>query len=343
MGGRPVLFVSYSGVLGGAERVLLDCATRLGRPALLACPDGPLAEAARAAALPVAPLREHSPRLRAAAAGALAGFAYEVARVVRRTRPAVVAAWSARAVLASALLPSGPKVVAVHHDFPPSRPVAAALRGANRRAARVIATSGAVARSLGCAVVLAPGIDLDAWRPAPLPAPPPRALVLGALVPWKRADLALEIAARVPELRLTIAGAPLDHGSPRGGAFEARLRRRAAEPDLRGRVELAGALDDPREAIAAAHVLLHCADAEPWGLVLLEALARGRKVVAPAAGGPLEIVTPDAGRLYGPGDAEAGAAALREALAAPDPAAARRRAEAFPVEASAARFAEAIA
>ena len=38
---RPVLFASYSGLLGGAERVLLDCATRLDRPGVIACPDGP--------------------------------------------------------------------------------------------------------------------------------------------------------------------------------------------------------------------------------------------------------------------------------------------------------------
>ena len=335
MGGRPVLFVSYSGVLGGAERVLLDCAARLGRPAVLACPAGPLAEAAP---IPVVELRERSPRLRgsrAAAAGALAGFAYETARAVRRVRPEVVVAWSARAVLATALLPPGHDVVAVHHDFPPGPSIKRALRAANRRAARVIATSGAVAEALGGGTILAPGVDLDAWAPAPLPLlAPPRALLLGALVPWKRADLALEIAARVPGLQLTIAGP---------GEVPATLRERAAAADLRGRVTFAGALADPREAVAAAHVLLHCADREPWGLVLLEALAAGRNVVAPAAGGPREIVTPGAGRLYTPGDPEAGAAALVEQVKHLDPAAARSRAEAFPVEASAARFAEAIA
>lgn len=335
MGGRPVLFVSYSGVLGGAERVLLDCASRLGRPAVLACPAGPLAEASP---VPVVPLRERSPRLRgvrAAATAGMAGFAYEMARVTHRVRPDVVVAWSARAVLASSLLPPGPRIVAVHHDFPPGPAVAKALRAANRRAARVIATSGAVAGSLGGASVLAPGIDLDAWAPAPLPLiAPPRALMLGALVPWKRADLALEIAARVPAVPLTIAGP---------GEVPATLRERAAAPDLAGRVTFAGALADPREAVAAAHVLLHCADREPWGLVLLEALATGRNVVAPAAGGPREIVTPGAGRLYTPGDPDAGAAALLAQVKDLEPSAARRRAEAFPVEASAARFAEAIA
>ena len=58
-------------------------------------------------------------------------------------------------------------------------------------------------------------------------------------------------------------------------------------------------------ALQEHHVLLHCADREPWGLVLIEALAAGRPVVAPAAGGPLEIL--DRG-LYPPGDADAAVA-----------------------------------
>src|SRR4051812_40190004 len=49
MAGPPLLFVSYSGVLGGAERVLLDCVTRAQRPVVVACPDGPLAEQLKAA------------------------------------------------------------------------------------------------------------------------------------------------------------------------------------------------------------------------------------------------------------------------------------------------------
>ena len=90
-------------------------------------------------------------------------------------------------------------------------------------------------------------------------------------------------------------------------------------------------------------MLLHCADAEPFGMALLEALASARPVAAPAAAGPLEIVGDGAGRLYAPGDPDAGAQALTALLADPDaPGAARARAERFPVEASAARLAAAV-
>ena len=127
-------------------------------------------------------------------------------------------------------------------------------------------------------------------------------------------------------------------------ASSPRSAGRQRRGDLGGRVTFAGALADPRPALRDAHVLLHCADAEPYGLALVEALASGRPVVAAAAGGPLEIVDDGAGRLYAPGDANAAAAALRAALADPAaPTAARARAEAhFDVEASAGRFRAAL-
>ena len=341
-----MLFLSYSGVLGGAERVLLDCATRLERRAVLACPEGPLAEAARADGLEVVPLAYRPMRMRGArvtAALALATLAREARRAARRHEPAVLAAWNARTVLACAATGTGTPVLAVHHELLPSAGVAAAVRLATRRAEHVVATSHAVARDLRAptATVLHPGVDLARFTPRPAPPPdPPRALVLGALVRWKRVELALEVAARVPELQLTVAGAALPGDSDE---YAAELRRRAAAPNLNGRVTFAGALEDPRPALADAHVLLHCADAEPYGMVLVEALACGRPVVAPAAAGPLEIVAAGAGRLYPPGDAEAGARALREALADPAaPHAARERAERFGVDASAARFAAAV-
>ena len=344
----PVLLVAAAGVLGGAERVLLDWGGSLARPALLACPPGPLAEAAAAAGLDVVPLADRPLQRRGRptrAALDLTALARDTARLARAHRPAVVAASGQRPLLAAAGAPlAGARLLALLPDLPPDRAVAALLRAAASRADAVVALSGAIAaaadptgRRLGRTHVIHPGVDCEHWElPGPPPLPP-RALWLGALVPWKRADLALEIAARLPDLRLDLAGAPLP-GDPPG--FVAALNARAARPDVGGRVRFLGALADPRPALAEAHCLLHCADAEPFGLVLVEALAAGRPVVAPAAGGPLEIVTPGCGRLYTPGNAAAGAEAVAAVLAdRAAPAAARARAVAFDRGGAARRFA----
>jgi glycosyltransferase involved in cell wall biosynthesis len=342
MSGSPTLIVSYSGVLGGAERVLLDCATRLATAVLVASPEGALATAIRTAGLTHVRLPERPLRLGAAHARGLGGLARDVRALSERHRPQAIVAWGARAVIAAAPPPRRPPVLAVHHDLLPRRGVAALVRWATRRADGVAVASAAIAAAVGAssATVLHPGVDLERFAAVPAPGGAPRALALGALVPWKRPDLALEVAARVPGLHLELAGAPIPGDS---GAFVRELEARAAASDLAGRVTFLGSVADPREALARAHCLLHCADAEPWGLALVEALAAGRPVVAADAGGPREIVTGAAGRLFPPGDAGAAAAALEQVLGDPAaPAAARTRAEQLPVEASAARFEAAL-
>ena len=249
-----------------------------------------------------------------------------------------------RAVLAVAPAP-GPRVLAVHNDLLPAGPVGTAVRARTRRCAGVVALSHAIAAGLragGRTTILHPGVELGSITPAPAPPNSPRAIWLGAIVGWKRPELALEVAARIPELELDLAGAPLPGA---GGALLATLGRRAAAPDLRGRVRLLGQLEDPRPALDRASCLLHTADAEPYGLALVEALAAARPVVAPASAGPLEIVANGAGRLYPPADADAAAEAVRAVLGDRRAgAAARARAEAaFDVRHSAARFAAALA
>jgi glycosyltransferase involved in cell wall biosynthesis len=69
-------------------------------------------------------------------------------------------------------------------------------------------------------------------------------------------------------------------------------------------------------------------------MVLIEALAAGRPVVAPAAAGPLEILETG---LYTPGDTDAAIHQIRLALEQPgNP---RARAEQFDVDAGVARLA----
>ena len=362
-----VLFVSYSGLWGGSERILLDAAAAVAGSVVLLCPQGELAAHAREAGVAVLTARTRPLELRGGvgtagrAAAALAGHAAEVRTVARALRPRAVVAWGMRSAIAAAAalrgLPRPPALVFQHVDLLSGPPVAGLVRAAARRVDRTIALSRAIAEDLDPTgrlrdrlVVAEPGIDVERFAPSPLPDGPPTALVLGAIVEWKRPDLALEAVAlaarRLPQLRLVVAGHAVGEGSHR--LLEA-LRRRAAQPDLAGRVELPGALSDPAAALARATCLLHCADAEPFGLVLVEAMACGRPVVAPAAGGPLEIVDEDSGRLYAPGDAAAAADALvavagdRELARRAGEHARRRAAERFGLEQARRRWAGAAA
>jgi GT2 family glycosyltransferase/glycosyltransferase involved in cell wall biosynthesis len=331
-----VLIVSYTAHPGGAERILADHATAIDPHAWAACPEGWLADRLREQGVRVFPLAERGMELRANPALALARLAAhsrETRRLAAALRPHTLVAWGMRAALACApvverLPGTRPRLVFQHNDLLPGPVVGRAVRAAAARADVVVALSEAIAADLDPrgqlgVEVIRPGVDLRRFVPAATPPAAPRALFLGALAPWKRPELAVEAAA-LAGVPLTIAGGALDAGA---GGFDARLRAMAS-----GRssdVTLAGRLADPVPALQASSALLHCADREPYGMALVEALACGVPVVAPAAGGPREITDDSCARLYRAGDPQAAAAALRAALAerAELSAAARARAE----------------
>ncbi len=318
-----VLFVSYSGELGGAERLLVDYASALARDRVLACPPGPLERAASQAGVTVLRLPGRSPALRGgprepvAAAARLGAHALEIRRLWRNLRAEVVIAWGMRSALSAGL--AGVPFVFAHNDLLPGPAIAAAVRVAARRARAVVALSHASARELGPGViVLHPGVDVASFAAFDRrPDDPPTVLVLGALVGWKRPDVALEALAiarrRLPDLRLVLAGAPL-HGDT---TVLESLRARAAAPDLAGAVTFAGRVPEPRAALAAATCLLHCAEREPFGLAVLEALAAARPAIVPASCGPAEIADGTCAVLYQPGDAVAAADAIVSVVSDP--------------------------
>lgn len=356
------LLISYSGVLGGAERALVELADVLGADTCLACPPGLLVDEARKRGLRVFALRERGLELRGQrllAAARLAAHGREVRALIDALKPDLVVAWGMRSAIALwlARVSGRAPVVFAHNDFLPGPVIGALIRITTRSADRVLVPSAAVAADLDPAgrlaeriAVVHPPVEIESFAGLNgLPAEPPEVLVLGALVGWKRPDLALEtvaiVRARHPELRLRLVGAPL------GGSAEklsARLRERATQPDLMGAVEFVGPVEDPRPELSRATCLLHCAPREPFGLALVESLAAGRPVVAPDAAGPREIVDPSCGILYPPGDAAAAAAGVLRLLDDPAQAAAmgaqgRERArEHFDFSRARSRFAAAI-
>ena len=328
-----VLFVSYSGLFGGAERVLLDLATGSPGEPVIVCPEGPLAERARATGVRAFTVPQRrlelraTPRDRVATPLRLAALAGEVRALARSLRPSVVFGWGTRAAMACAAglrgLEPRPRLVFQNNDMLQGPAIAQVARATARIADLIVAPSNVVARDLdpegefaARTLVVAPGVDLARFRP-PGDGAERRceALLLGAIVEWKKPRLALEavaLAAReLPDLKLRIAGPVID---AEGERLMTLMRRRAALPDLDGRVEFAGPLADPAAALARAGCLLHSATCEPYGMVLVEALAAGTPVVAPASCGPAEIVDPSCGRHYLPGDPAGAARALVEVL-----------------------------
>jgi GT2 family glycosyltransferase/glycosyltransferase involved in cell wall biosynthesis len=358
-----VLIISYSGALGGAERILLDFADGLEGERNLACPEGPLAQAARARGIRVLGLRARSLAARGSAGGRLralrhlAAHGAEARRLIDALDPDVVLSWGMRSALACLCGPPIPvPVVFQHNDLLPGPVIARAVRRAAARAEHVLALSNTIASDLdphgqlaGRLSVIHPGVDVDRFTATSRPAQPPEILVLGALVEWKRPEFALEAVALAraqrPDLRLRLVGGAFGED---GDELSERLRRRAAAPDLAGAVELVGAVDDARAELARATCLLHCAPREPFGMAVLEALASARPAIVPSAAGPAEIVEQASGRLYPPEDARAAADALLEVTGDPELAAlmganGRRRAQQrFGLAASQRRFAAVV-
>lgn len=105
---------------------------------------------------------------------------------------------------------------------------------------------------------------------------------------------AREVAARRDDAHFVLVG---------NGPMREELESMIQELGLAQRVHLAGRWDDVRQVYPALDVLAQTSRAEGSSLVLLEAMANKRPVVAIAVGGVLELVEHGAtGYITGPGD-----------------------------------------
>ena len=168
------------------------------------------------------------------------------------------------------------------------------------------------------ATVVYPPVDTDFFTPAIPPTGGERyALVVSALVPYKRIDIAID-AARLAGIPLTVVG---------DGPDRARLERSAGpHATFLGR----RSDDEIRELYRRAAVTLLPGE-EDFGIVPVEAQACGTPVVALARGGATEtVVNGKTGVLVDDMSAQAFADGIARALAAPfDHAAIRLNAERF--------------
>ncbi len=136
--------------------------------------------------------------------------------------------------------------------------------------------------------VVYPPVDVEAFRPDGQP-PDDFYLLVGAFVPYKRADLAIETFASLGRRLVVVGDGPLRSALERRVYPGVELLGRVPEAELAKLYARCRALVYPQE--------------EDFGIAALEAQASGRPVIAFGRGGAVETVRP----LIGPPDTAANA------------------------------------
>ncbi|MBA3844054.1 MAG: glycosyltransferase family 4 protein [Actinobacteria bacterium] len=136
--------------------------------------------------------------------------------------------------------------------------------------------------------------------------------IVGRLAPWKGQHVFLESFAEAfggTAVRGRIIGSALFGEDD----YAQALRDQAQRLAIAEQVEFRGFREDVWAELAELDVLVHCSiTPEPFGQVVLEAMAGRVPVVAARAGGPAELITDGVdGLLTAPGDVGELAAALR--------------------------------
>ena len=222
-----------------------------------------------------------------------------------------------------------PRVVWHVHDYVGTRPATARfLRWSIRYCDAIVTNSASVAADVQetlhpsvPVVAVHNAVDLQRFSPsgsrldldrvAAIPAAPFGTLrvgLIGTFGRWKGHTTFLDAIARLgsaPGVRAYVIGGALYHTTGSQYSLE-ELQAHAETKGLADRVGFTGFVDAADAAIRALDVVVHASTApEPFGLVIAEAMACGRAVIASDAGGAREIFTRGVDALaHPPGNSE---------------------------------------
>ena len=168
-----------------------------------------------------------------------------------------------------------------------------------------------------------PGVALDRFDPSILPSPAqmrqklglplhgPLIGIVGRLQRWKGMHVLVEAMPKVlekyPDAHCLIVGGKHDLEPD----YEDFLNEKITSLGLDEQIIRTGLQRNVPDWVQAMDVFIHASDKEPFGIVIIEAMALGKPVIAGNAGGPTEIITEGVNGLLTPyGDAEALANAI---------------------------------
>jgi glycosyltransferase involved in cell wall biosynthesis len=331
---RIVVTLPWGQRLGGAEAMLqgvLDGARETGHELeLVFFEGGPwpaelIAAGFRVEVIPAGHLRE---------AHRWCATVLRLAAILRRRKPDLVLNWAAKTQLygapAAMLAGMGGRVVWWQQGIPdgfwldrcatllPARAIGCYSHSAARAQRRLRPSRETFVVAAG-----APAPAENGRPPTPtlaLPSNRPVVGIVGRLQPWKGQDRLLRAQAllreRGHEIHLMIVG-----GDAYGlsAEYAESLPELAESVGLGGAVTFTGQVPDAGPYIERMDVLVNASDPEPFGIVLLEGMARGVPVVAVDSGGPAEFVEDRrTGVLARSGEPAALADALEPLLSSPE-------------------------
>jgi glycosyltransferase involved in cell wall biosynthesis len=335
-----ILFYNHTGQVSGAEKVLLMILARLDRhlfESLVICPEaGPLSEIVSEQGVTVENIQPLQARFTSSFADLfryLKSF-FEVMRQLRLRvvdfKPDVLHANSIRAGLVATIATLGlrTRVVWHLHDLLPRHPISSLIRifAAVSPRSSMIAVSEAVAKNFRGKLsgrlrdrvrVVLNAIDTEAFVPSKSAKRSLKRelrvresdLVLGIVgqITKRKGQLELvrafaQVLERVPHSVLLIVGAPLFN---RDHEYLELIKRTISELGVATNVRILGPRSDVPTIMQSLDLLVVNSVAEPFGLVIPEAMACGAPVLATAVDGIPEIVTHgETGWLVQPDDDE---------------------------------------
>jgi glycosyltransferase involved in cell wall biosynthesis len=275
-----------------------------------------------------------SGNLFALAAGLTGALRYRgrLQRLIARSKPDIVHTINFKMhLLAACARVPGAKLCWHVHDFIGNRSLTKKLlRFLSPRADAVVAISESVARDAR-ANLKAPervytvlnAIDLKHFSPGGTVEQLPEGASVGLIATfarWKGHDVFLRaVAALSCRVNAYVVGGTL-YRTPGSQASLDQLRMRAEALGIADRVTFTGFVEDSAPTMRALDIVVHAStEPEPFGLVIAEAMACGRAVVASMAGGAAEILQPGVNGLgHAPGDADGLAQAIELLIGQPE-------------------------